>query len=496
MVAFEPRLFEELDPDERPSLGTALVPIAAMLLFLCVGIVAFELDPQFPLVWGIGFTGLFARYHLGLSWDELYDGMTDSLLMGMRVLLIMFVVYALIATWVSAGTIPSLMYYGLELLSPSVFLPATAILAAVVSFAVGSSWTTAGTLGVAFIGIGSGLGVPAPMTAGAVLTGAYAGDKQSPLSDTTNLAAAVSNTDLYDHINAMRAGTAVAFGLSVVLYAVLGLRAGGAVPAGRIAEIQGAIEGTYAVSPLVFLPLVLTFGLAIYGVSPLPALGAGVFAGVLTSMLVQGTGFAAAWSIAQSGTSPETGMELVDELLASDGLLGGAWIVTIAMAALSLGGLLERAGVLAVLAHHLGRLSRGVASLTGVTVLSSVSMNVLAAEQYISIVVPGMSLRNLYHEQGLKSENLSRAVEASGTTTSALVPWSSGGLFMAGTLNVATLSYAPYYFFGLLSPVILLLMGVTGWQIAFADRAPADAAGSTTRSAAEPDPEPIAPGED
>jgi Na+/H+ antiporter NhaC len=491
MVAFEPRLFEDIAPDERPSLAASLVPVAAMIVFLSVGIVVFGLDPQFPLFWGIAFTGLFVRYHLGFSWDELYDGITDSILMGMRVILIMFVVYALIATWIQAGTIPGLMYYGLELLTPAIFLPLTAVLAAIVSFAVGSSWTTAGTLGVAFIGIGSGLGIPAPMTAGAILSGAYTGDKQSPLSDTTNLAAAVTNTDLYDHINAMRAGTLLAFGLSVVLYVFLGLSASGNIPAGRVGAIQNAIAGSYAVTPLVFVPLVVTFGLAIYGVPALPTLGTGVFAGVLTSVVIQGTDFAAAWTAAQSGTSPETGMELVNGLLESGGLLGGAWIVTIALAALSLGGILERTGILAVLAHHLGRLSRGVASLTGVTAISAVAMNMLAAEQYISIVVPGMTLRNLYSEQGLKSKNLSRAVEAAGTTTAALIPWGSGGLFMAGTLGVPTLSYAPYYFFGFLSPLVLLLMGITGWQIAYKDR---DDAGDTAPKSEGT--VPAAPGED
>jgi Na+/H+ antiporter NhaC len=491
MVAFEPRLFEDIAPDERPSLAASLVPVVAMIVFLSVGIVVFGLDPQFPLFWGIAFTGLFVRYHLGFSWDELYDGITDSILMGMRVILIMFVVYALIATWIQAGTIPGLMYYGLELLTPAIFLPLTAVLAAIVSFAVGSSWTTAGTLGVAFIGIGSGLGIPAPMTAGAILSGAYTGDKQSPLSDTTNLAAAVTNTDLYDHINAMRAGTLVAFGLSVVLYVFLGLSASGSIPAGRVGAIQNAIAGSYAVTPLVFVPLVVTFGLAIYGIPALPTLGTGVFAGVLTSVVVQGTDFAAAWTAAQSGTAPATGMELVNGLLESGGLLGGAWIVTIALAALSLGGILERTGILAVLAHHLGRLSRGVASLTGVTAISAVAMNMLAAEQYISIVVPGMTLRNLYSEQGLKSKNLSRAVEAAGTTTAALIPWGSGGLFMAGTLGVPTLSYAPYYFFGFLSPLVLLLMGVTGWQIAYEDPEKADdtapASGGTASAASGED---------
>ncbi|AFK19851.1 Na+/H+ antiporter NhaC [Haloferax mediterranei ATCC 33500] len=475
-LAFEPQLYEEIDPEKRPSLLEALVPVVGMLVFLGAGIVVYGLDPQFPLFWGITFTGLFSRYWLGITWDDLYSGITDSLHMGIQVILIMFVVYTLIATWVAAGTIPSLMYYGLELLTPKIFLPVTAVLAALVTFAIGSSWTAAGTLGVSFIGIGAGLGIPEPMTAGAILSGAYMGDKQSPLSDTTNLAAAVTNTDLFDHVNAMRNGSLLAFVIAVALYAVLGFQASGNIPVGRIAEIQGALTGSYEISVLTFVPLLVTFGLAIYGVPALPTLGAGVFAGAITSVAMQGTKFAAVWSIAQSGTSPATGMELVDGLLASSGMIGGAWVVTIAIAALSLGGMLERTGILAVLAHHLGRLSRGVASLTGVTAISAVSMNILAAEQYISIVVPGITLRNLYEDQGLSSENLSRAIESAGTTTSALIPWNSGALFMAGTLGVGTLEYAPYYFFGILSPVVLLLMGLTGWQITYkAGAAPAGA---------------------
>jgi len=229
--------------------------------------------------------------------------------MGLQALLIIFTIYGLIATWVSAGTIPGLMYYGLEILSPTTFLPAAAVVAAVVAFAIGSSWTTVGTLGVAFVGIGAGLGVPAPMTVGAVLSGAYAGDKQSPLSDTTNLAAGVTNTDLYTHIRRMRTGTAVAFGLAVLGFLALGLRASGEIPVGRIADIQGALGGTYAITLLAFIPLVVTFGLALRGYAALPTLVAGVFAGAITTILVQGSGFVAAWNTFMYGTAPESGSD-------------------------------------------------------------------------------------------------------------------------------------------------------------------------------------------
>jgi NhaC family Na+:H+ antiporter len=401
---FEPLTYEELSPERRPKLAQALVPVLGVVVFLGIGSGYLGLAPHAPLLWSIVLTGLVATYWMGLSWEDVYDGLAKGLVMGLQALLILFTIYALIATWVSSGTIPGLMYYGLSVLTPEVFLPVTAVLAAAVAFSIGSSWTTAGTLGVAFIGIGSGLGIPEPMTAGAILSGAYAGDKQSPLSDTTNFAAAVTNTDLYDHIRAMRWGTLLALGISLVLYAMLGLRAGGAIPAGQVEGIQSALAGTYDLSPLVFLPLVVTFGLALYGYPALPSLVAGVFAGAFTTVLLQGQSFVAAWEVFLNGTEPRTGMELVNDLLAAGGLSGSAWTITVVMAALALGGLLEDVGVLAVLAHHLAVSIRSRSGLVVSTGVGAFVVNALSAQQYMSIVVPGMSLRNLYDEYDLDSE--------------------------------------------------------------------------------------------
>ena len=468
-LEFEPQLYGDIDPEKRPSLVEALVPVVGMLAFLIVGIAILGLDPQMPLLWGIVLSGLMGRYYFGYSWSAIYDGISRSILMGLQAILILFVIYMLIAAWIDAGTIPTIMYYGLEFLTQNVFLPFTAILAAVVAFAIGSSWTTAGTLGVAMIGIGSGLGIPAPMTAGAVLSGAYTGDKNSPLSDTTNLAAAVTNTELMTHVRAMRPGTLLAFGISVVFFAFLGFDAAGVIPVGRVAEIQGALANTYAITPFTLIPLVITFALAIYGYPALPSLSAGIFAGVGVSLTVQGTGFSSAWSIVHYGTSPETGVSLVTELLASGGLSGSIWVISIVVAALALGGIFEVTGILAAIAYYIGQAVSSVAGLTVGTAVSTFLVNVLAAEQYMAIVVPGMTFRNLYDEYDLESRNLSRAIEASGTTTSALVPWNSGGVFMAGALGVPVLSYAPYYVFGFLSPLILVFMGATGWQMFYKD---------------------------
>ncbi|GGL59572.1 arginine/ornithine antiporter ArcD [Halocalculus aciditolerans] len=476
---FQPLTYDDIPPEKRPSAAQALVPVLGMIVFLGVGSGILKLAPHAPLLWSIVLTGLVGRYWLGYAWDDLYDGLASSLLMGLQAILILFTIYALIATWVSAGTIPALMYYGLGVLTPKVFLPATAILAAVVAFSIGSSWTTAGTLGVAFIGIGHGLGIPAPMTAGAILSGAYAGDKQSPLSDTTNLAAAVTNTDLYDHIDAMQVGTLVALGASVLLYAYLGLSAGGAIPVGQVESIRSALAGTYALGPLVVLPLVVTFALALYGIPALPTLVAGVFAGATTTVVVQGRAFTAAWDVFLNGTGPETGMDLVNSLLATGGLSGSAWTISIVVLALALGGLLERTGVLASLARALTRIVWSRGSLIAGTGVSAFVVNALSAQQYMSIVVPGMSLRNLYDDYELDTANLSRAVEAAGTPTGALIPWHAGGVYMAGVFQLSSsLQYAPYYFFAYLSPLVLFVMAATGWQLIPEDGAsdaPADA---------------------
>ena len=454
---------------QQPSVLQALVPLLGVVVFLGVGSGVLGLAPHGPLLWSIVLTGLVGRYWMGLSFEELYDGVEDSLEMGLQAILIILVIYALIATWVSAGTIPGMMYYGLSVLTPTVFLPTTVLLSAVVAFSIGSSWTTAGTLGIAFVGIGSGLGIPAPMTAGAILSGAYAGDKQSPLSDTTNLAAGVTNTDLYDHIRAMRLGTALALGVSVVIFAYLGLRTTGTIPAGRVDEIRGTLVGTYDLSVLVFFPLLVTFGFALYGYPALSSLIAGVFAGVGTTILLQEPSFTAAWEVFLNGTTPETGSEAVNSLLASGGLTGSAWTVAVVVAALSLGGLLERTGILAVLARSLERSIRGASSLVAATGVSAIVVNLFSAQQYMSIAVPGMSLRNLYAEYGLDSSALSQAIESAGTPTGALIPWHAGGVYMASVLGVATLQYAPYYFFGYLSPLILFVMAITGRGIATED---------------------------
>ncbi len=319
-------------------------------------------------------TGAVGKYWLGYSWDDLYEGLADSLLMGLQAILILFIIYGLIATWVSAGTIPGLMYYGLSILTPDVFLPTTALLRWSSPVLLGRlddsrhSWRRLHRHRLRSRRANTDDRWCYPL---GCLRGRQA---VSPLRH-DNLAAAVTNTDLYDHIRAMRNGTVLAFGLSVLLYAVLGLRAVGEIPTGRVAEIQGALAGSYDLSVLVLLPLIVTFGLALYGIPALPTLVAGVFAGAFTTIFVQGRSFTAAWTVFLDGTAPETGTALVNDLLASGGISGSAWTIAVVVAALSLGGLLERTGVLAVLAHDLATAVRGPRSLVVGTGVSAIFVN-------------------------------------------------------------------------------------------------------------------------
>lgn len=462
--------FEDIDPDRRPSLFETAVPILAMLVFLSIGIIILDMDPQIPLIWTVVFIGLFARYRLGYSWDELYAGLSENILKGLQAIIIIFLIYGLITTLTMAGTIPALMYYGIGILTPVIFLPAAAIISATIALVIGSSWTTAGTIGIALVGIGSTLGFSEPMIAGAVLTGAYTGDKQSPLSDTTNLAAAISNTDLYDHVNSMRLGTAIAFGLSVVCYTILGWNVSGSVPTGQITEIQNTITNVFSINPLVFIPLFIIFGLAIYGIPAIPSLSAGYIASVLMAIWIQDAGFTTSWSNSLTGVNMQTDLEIVNSLLQTSGMYGAAGIVILVFNALMIAGLLQSSGMIAVLTHHLKKFIQGTGSLTIVTSITSVMMNVIAATPYMAIVIPGLSYKQIYRDQGLKNKNLSRAIDASGATTGAFIPWNATAVFVSGALGVSTLSYAPYYFFGFLSPLVLILLGVTGWQIDYEDQ--------------------------
>ncbi len=393
--------------------------------------------------------------------------MRQGIAAGMSAIVILMVVGLLIGIWIAAGVVPLLIYYGLQILAPSYFLAASCAICAAVSLATGSSWSTAATVGLALIGVGGALEMDPGMTAGAVISGAYFGDKMSPLSDTTNLAPASAGSELFAHIRHMVYTTAPALSLALIAYAGLGLgveAAAGATSA-DYEQLTAALTKTFRLSPLLLLAPAVLLGLVIRKVPALPALMAGVLTGIVLLLTVQDGSVAVALDALYDGYAGNTGIEAVDELLSRGGLTSMLDTIALIVCALAFGGAMEVSGMLPSLARGILSLARSTGSLIAATLASCIGMNILTADQYVSIVIPGRMYRSAYIQRGLHPKNLSRAIEDSATMTSPLVPWNTCGAYMAGVLGVATGAYLPYAFVNLATPAISLVLGFTGWTI-------------------------------
>lgn len=446
----------------RPPLWVALVPVIFLVAALFVSIKSLGQDPHIPLVLATALVALLGRLQ-GLRWESLLGGITSGIAVAIPACLILMLIGVLIGTWIQAGIVPTLIVYGLKVVSPSIFLATTCIVCAVVSLATGSSWSTAGTVGIALVGIGSALGLPPGMTAGAIISGAYFGDKMSPLSDTTNLAPAVAGVDLMVHIRHMLYTTGPSLLIALVIYLALGLGfQGKAAQADSIGAMVGAIHQQFTVHPALLLPPLLVIALVALRTPALPALFAGALAGALAAFIAQGADLKGTLIAAQTGYVSQTGLKEVDDLLTRGGLLSMMKTVALILCALSFGGAMERAGFLHALAEGILKGARRTGSLVLRTLLTAIGLNVLAADQFMAIVIPGRMYREAFRVRRLHPKNLSRALEDSGTMTSALVPWNTCGAYMASTLGVATLAYAPYAFLNLLNPLVSAIYGYTG----------------------------------
>lgn len=443
-------------------LGIALIPVLFLIASLSVTIVLFKQDPHIPLISAAAVAALVAAGYKH-PWKEIRDGMVHGISLAMGAILILMIVGTLIGTWISGGVVPSMIYYGLKILSPGIFLVATLIICSVVSLGTGSSWSTAGTIGVALIGVGHGLGIPIPMVAGAIISGAYFGDKMSPLSDTTNLAPAVAGTDLFSHIRHMVYTTTPGYILSIILYGLLGMRySHGSMDTGNISTILSTLKSNFTIHPVLLLPPVLVIVMVIRKIPPLPALLGGTLMGGIFGMLMQGQSLANVVLTAKSGFVSQTGVAMVDNLLTRGGLDNMMDTVALIMCALSFGGVMEKTGMLEVLALALLKRVRRTGSLVATTILSCIAMNAIASDQYMAIVIPGRMYKSAYKRMGLHPKNLSRALEDAGTLTSPLIPWNSCGAFMGATLGVNPLLYLPYAFLNLANPLVSIFYGYTG----------------------------------
>ena len=450
------------DKRKEIKLGIAIIPVLFLVGSLSLVIGVFKQSPHIPLICASAVAAAVAIFHKH-RWKEIQEGMVHGITLAMGAVLILMIVGTMIGTWIQGGIVPSMIYYGLKSLSPGIFLVATLIICSIVSLGTGSSWSTAGTVGVALIGVGKGLGIPVSMVAGAIISGAYFGDKMSPLSDTTNLAPAVAGTDLFSHIRHMVYTTAPGYILCIILYALLGTRvSGGSLETQNIETILSTLKSNFFIHPILLLPPFLVIVMVVMKIPPLPALLGGTVLGGIFAMLTQSRSLADIILSAKSGYVSETGVKMVDDLLTRGGLDYMMNTVALIICALSFGGIMERTGMLEVLAKSLLKRVKSTGSLVATTIFSCIGMNAIASDQFIAIVIPGRMYKNAFESRGLHPKNLSRCLEDSGTLSSPLIPWNSCGAYMWATLGVNPLLYLPYAFLNLANPIVSLFYGYTG----------------------------------
>ncbi|EPC01533.1 sodium:proton antiporter [Litchfieldella anticariensis FP35 = DSM 16096] len=454
-----------------PGLPLAMLPILLTIALLAVQIFYYDdFTPHIPLAIGFGITALVGWLQ-GYRWKDIESGAFRVLHVAMPSIATLIIVGMLVGTWIASGTVPMLIYLGLELIDPSWFLAAAMLMCSLVSLSIGSSWTTVGTVGLALIGIGDAFGVPIYWTAGAVVSGSFFGDKISPLSDTTNLSPAVTETNIFDHIRYMLPTTIPAMLIALTVYWIVGgADAGAAHSLERIEIIKQGLADSFEMGPWQLLPLLVVIGLAFFKVAPIPALFTGVMLGGGVAILTQGATYHDALTFAHSGFSIETGTATLDSLLNRGGVTSMTWVVTLMMFALAFGGALERTRCLESIVTAIMSRLKSFRGLQTSAILTSIATNVVSGDVYLSIALPGRMYKPAYDRMGYSRLNLSRAIEEGGTLVSPLVPWNAGGAFVIGALGLgvtggdfSSLLYIPLAFACWLSPLFGILYAQMGW---------------------------------
>jgi NhaC family Na+:H+ antiporter len=469
----------------EPSLRQAFLPLLVLFILLGLSVYLYADNSsyganQIALLLAGGLAAIIGLRN-GMRWPDIQDAITHGIAISTSAILILLAVGSLIGTWILSGAVPTLIHYGLMLMHPSWFYPATCLVCAIVALAIGSSWTVAGTLGVALMGVAHGMGLDPAITAGAVISGAYFGDKMSPLSDTTNLAPAAAGTELFAHVRHMTWTTLPSLVLALIGFTVLAAGSEASAVRAGFGDLSAEMGKVFNLGPHLLIPLAVVFALAVKRFPAYPTILIGALLGAVFAVIFQPDVvvrlagdeelsrpmalLSGAWIALFDGYRGESGNPAVDELLNRGGMvsmLNTVWLIVCAMA---FGAVMEKTGLLERLIRSVLKLARSTGSLIVATLVTAFGTNVLAADQYLSIVLPGRIYRSEYEKRGLAAVNLSRALEDAGTITSPLVPWNTCGAYMAATLGVATLDYLPYALFNLVNPVLAGILAYTGFKI-------------------------------
>lgn len=467
----------------EPALWQALLPIFVLISLLSLNFWLFDDTLAGANQIALLLTGALASViskRLGFSWEQVHGRILKTISSAMPSMLILLLIGSLAGTWMISGVVPVMIYYGLDVISPKMFLFSAVLVSAIVSVATGSSWSTIATIGIALLGIGKTLGFNESVVAGAIISGAYFGDKMSPLSDTTNLAPAMAGTDIFTHIRYMFYTTIPTLIITLIIFLVIGFNQDFGSAVVNVDDVKNAISSTFNTSPLLFLVPITLLVIIIKKVPPLPALFVGTLMGgifavifqpqIITTVASSATTYikASYVSVLQAmfgNVSLTTPSASVNELLSTSGMSGMLNTIWLILSAMVFGGVMEAGGLLQRITKEIIKLATSTGSLVFSTVLSCIFFNFTASDQYLAIVVPGKMFSKTYRDKGISPEVLSRTLEDSGTVVSVLIPWNTCGATQSRVLGVPTMSYLPYAFFNLISPIMTILMAYLNIKI-------------------------------
>jgi len=450
-------------PVKKIRLSVALIPLVAMGLLLGIGYGVYKIRPQVLLIGAAFITGCLG-FLLHFSWKEMEEGIVDSIHKAMPAILIMLCVGVLIGSWIASGTIPMIIYFGLKLISPKYFLVTACFVCSLTSIATGTSWGTIGTLGVAFIGIALGLGIPLGPAAGAVVSGAYFGDKMSPFSDVTNLAPVAAGSNLFDHIKHMMWSAAPAWMTGLVIYLFVGLNmntGAGEVSSESMLIIMRTLKDHFSFHWLLLLPMIIVFYFAAHKKPTIPGmLLSSLTAGILAVLFQHATIPEIATAL-NTGYQADTGVAQVDQLISRGGMMSMMETQLVAFTAFSFGGIMQKTGLLSTILDRVMKFADKVSTIVLTTITASLVTALITGSSYLSMIIPGELLAPVYKKRKLAAKNLSRIIEESGAIMVPLIPWSMAGVYITGTLGISTFSYLPWAFMNYLSVIILAVFGFT-----------------------------------
>ena len=452
------------DPRE-PGLPHCVLSFGGVVAIVIVGLLGFGISLHslliVALIWIAGNAAA-----IGHDYASIKTAMTSGIAKGLGAIYIFVLIGVLVASLLEGGTIGSLIYYGIDLLHPAVFLPAGLLLCTFMSLATGTSWGTIATAGVVLIGLGGALGIPLPIVAGMVISGASFGDKMSPVSDTTVLAAMTAETDIHAHIRSMFYTSGPTYIICLAAFSLLGLRfAGQTLSPEQLLELQAGLSGQFAIGPLALLPLLVLLTLSLKRVPAEPSMLASIATAVILAVTVQERPVVDVLNSLQGGYAANTGHEQLDSLLSRGGIQSMMWTLSLALIALALGGLLDRAGFVRVLMNGILARLRRAASLMTATIGAGLVANMSMGEAYLSIIFGGQLFKSSYKEQKLENHLMSRCLEEGATLTTPLIPWTTSGAFCMGVLGLSPLVYAPWALFNYINPILSILLAYMGFGI-------------------------------